>query len=873
VTSAADRERRLVQAALEGLGSIAPEKAEDLPPAGTFPGYELVREIHRGGQGVVYLAIQLATKRRVAIKLMHGGAHLGSAGRARFEREVQILGQLDHPGIVKIHDSGSTDDGGWYYVMDYISGKTLEEMIEGKSLPIGQALDLFGKISEAIGAAHLRGVIHRDLKPSNIKIRSNGEPVIVDFGLAKVAVPDVTDESTPRLMTMTGQFIGSLPWASPEQADGSPDKIDVRTDVYSLGVILFQMLTGRFPYEVIGNMRDVLDNILRAQPARPSTVRRQINNEVETIVLKCLSKERERRYQSAGELARDIKRYLTGQPIEAKRDSGWYVIKKTLNRHKTGAGVAGAFLATLVVFAGVMTVLYIQKDKAERLAASRLQDVEAARAAEQEQRQRAESNLEVTRSLVRTLLSDFADRVRDLRGSTPVRRMLAIEALDHIERLEAQAQSDPGYQRDIADAADFVGDVQGGAFVESAGDSITAERMYQRAREIREAILSSAPDDPTAHLDMAMSHTKTAWTLHLRGQFEEELEERQAAVARCNDALDLISSGVGSTELQDRAEWAHAASTLDLGTTLARLAVEESDAQQSDDYANRADAEFEAAAAFYRTQTGNENASRKLAVAQSQLAGLRIERAVAIGRRAQILRGSDPSESDDLYERARLDLEAAILRADEAVDVFRNLSLDAPASDWYRRDLHLALDSAGRARRELADLLGEAELASGERLEELRREALAASLEQLEIAEEVSAGDPANIEARRDLALALNKVGSAREVLGDFDEASDAFSRSLEVRNDLVRTDRTRRHRSDLVVGLLKLADVTETLAEQSGAERLRLEGLRAAERLYLQARDELAWMVDEGLMRADARVIAVTREALDACRGKLRGQ
>ena len=191
--------------------------------------------------------------------------------------------------------------------MDYVSGRPLDEIIaKGEQQPIGETLRLFGLICDAIGAAHLRGVIHRDLKPSNVRIKRNGEPIVVDFGLAKIAVPDVTDETSPRLMTATGQFIGSLPWASPEQAEGSPDKIDIRTDVYSLGVMLFQMLTGRFPYQVIGNMRDVLDNIMRAEPARPSTVRRQINDEVETIVLKCLSKDRERRYQSAIELVEPL---------------------------------------------------------------------------------------------------------------------------------------------------------------------------------------------------------------------------------------------------------------------------------------------------------------------------------------------------------------------------------------------------------------------------------------------------------------------------------------------------------------------------------------------------------------------------------------
>ncbi len=340
------RARRQMEGVSGGEESLA--TLPGMPPPDTFPGYEIVREIHRGGQGAVYLAIQKTTRRKVAIKVMHGGPHVGSSGRARFEREVQILGQLNHPNIVRILDSGTTVDGGFFYVMDYVSGRTLEEHVAATKPPIIDVLRLFIKICDGANAAHLKGVIHRDLKPANVRVDARGEPVIVDFGLAKIAVPDVTQETRPQLMSITGQFIGSLPWASPEQAEGNPSLIDVRTDVYSLGVMLYQMLTGRFPYDVVGHMRDVLNNIARAAPARPSTVRRQINDEVETIVLKCLSKERERRYQSAGEIGRDISHYLAGEPIEAKRDSGWYVISKTLKRYRPQVGVAAAFVLLLV---------------------------------------------------------------------------------------------------------------------------------------------------------------------------------------------------------------------------------------------------------------------------------------------------------------------------------------------------------------------------------------------------------------------------------------------------------------------------------------------------------------------------------------------
>jgi len=317
-----------------------------------IPGYRFERKLSEGGQGVVYQAIQKSTRRRVAIKMMRDGAFTSAAEKARFEREVHVLGRLSHPNIVTIHDSGTVQDGR-YIVMDYIPGRPLDRHMQSRDAPpsIEGVLRLFHKICAAINAAHLAGIIHRDLKPGNILIDAAGEPHILDFGLAKVPLSD----SEASMMTMTGLFIGSLPWASPEQAEGSPDKVDMRTDVYSLGVILYQLLTGEFPYEVSGNIRDVLERIIHAEPRRPRLLRREINDEIGTIVLKCLSKDRDRRYQSAGELARDIQNYLEGFPISAKRDSFGYMLRKQLQRYRVPVAVGAGFLV-LILAALVLTI-------------------------------------------------------------------------------------------------------------------------------------------------------------------------------------------------------------------------------------------------------------------------------------------------------------------------------------------------------------------------------------------------------------------------------------------------------------------------------------------------------------------------------------
>lgn len=326
-------------------------------PNASFPGCEIVEEVYRGGQGVVYRARHQRTGRDVAVKVMRDGPFQDSRDRARFDREVRILAQLKHPNIVTIHDSGCVS-GLHYFVMDYIVGEALDAHMASGRRTVKDTLALFLKICRAVNAAHLRGIIHRDLKPSNIRIDKNGEPYILDFGLAKLTTDGLGESTQWRAMTMTGQFVGSLPWASPEQAGGSPDRIDLRTDVYSLGVVLYQMLTGRFPYDVVGNIHDVLSHILETAPVPPRTIRSEIDEDVATIVLKCLAKEPEQRYQNAAAVADDVERYLTNRPILARAPSTVYQLKKLAVRHKLPFALVTLLLVLVVGFAAWMSVLY-----------------------------------------------------------------------------------------------------------------------------------------------------------------------------------------------------------------------------------------------------------------------------------------------------------------------------------------------------------------------------------------------------------------------------------------------------------------------------------------------------------------------------------
>jgi tRNA A-37 threonylcarbamoyl transferase component Bud32/tetratricopeptide (TPR) repeat protein len=314
----------------------------------SIAGYDPVCLLPRGGQGIVYRAVQQSTGRSVAIKMLRHGDLATPAEQARFLREVQVLGQLRHPGIVTIFDHGEMD-GAPFIVMDFIDGRPLDVYVADEQPDLDNLLRLFILIAAAVQAAHLNGVVHRDLKPANILVDDDGDPHIVDFGLAKTSA-EAPDSTT---MTRTGQILGSMPWIAPEQAAGRHELVDVRTDVYALGVILYHLVTGRFPYDVSGSVQELLRRISSDAPVPPRVAHRGVDTDLSTILLRCLAKERERRYQSAGELGHDIERYLNREAIAARRDSPWYLLRKSFRRHRAALAVSIGFvvltLAALVV--------------------------------------------------------------------------------------------------------------------------------------------------------------------------------------------------------------------------------------------------------------------------------------------------------------------------------------------------------------------------------------------------------------------------------------------------------------------------------------------------------------------------------------------
>ncbi|MBI5865210.1 MAG: protein kinase [Planctomycetes bacterium] len=412
----------------EGIALRRAALSDSEPIPAKIAAYRPLREIGRGGFGIVYLAEQDLPRRTVALKVLRPG--LSSPGiLRRFEYEADVLGRLHHPGIAQIFEAGvhHNPDGGRvaFVAMEFIDGLPLNAYAEQKKLGVRARMELLARVCDAVQHAHQHGVIHRDLKPANILVADdeessgtpptlsrdatvepasgraygNPQPKILDFGVARAADPAL---SSSTLLTDAGQMIGTLPYMSPEQVGGDPQAIDTRSDVYALGVLLYELLAGRRPYDLEGRSTpEVIRAICEAEPRRISAVSRELRGEVETIVGKALEKDPARRYQSAAELASDIRCYLAGEPIAAKRDSALYLLRKSLRRYRSTILVAAAF----VVFALLAAIQATRQAEKNRLLA-------LSESAERGRAQAAQAEAERARALSDESRVELAEELR-----------------------------------------------------------------------------------------------------------------------------------------------------------------------------------------------------------------------------------------------------------------------------------------------------------------------------------------------------------------------------------------------------------------------------------------------------------------------------
>lgn len=338
---------------------------------GTVGSYELKREVGRGGQGVVYLAYQRGTNRQIALKRLLAGRFATETTRRRFEREIETLASLKHPNIVTAFSVDVVDEIP-FLAMEWIDGVpiTTWAACRKKGLPdIRATVHLFLKVCDAIGHAHVHGVIHRDLKPSNILVDAASEPHVLDFGLAKLVGENAGHDSST---TNTERFIGTLAYASPEHLRRSSRDVDVRSDIYSLGVVFYEMLTGRLPYDVDGGLAETAHAIEHVEPARPSVCNRAIDRDLESITLRLLAKDRGSRYQSIEALSTDLQDYLSGKPISARMAGRVTRLCKAVRRHRLACGFAAAAFLIVATFGVQMSSVYVRARDAEHIAEQRL---------------------------------------------------------------------------------------------------------------------------------------------------------------------------------------------------------------------------------------------------------------------------------------------------------------------------------------------------------------------------------------------------------------------------------------------------------------------------------------------------------------------
>ena len=329
--------------------------------------YRILSVIGEGAMGVVYEAEQDRPHRRVALKVIRPG--FGDAARQRrFDHEAEFLGRLQHPGIAQIYHAGVADTPHGqqaYFAMELVRGRALNHYVAERPRSITERLQLLTQICDAVEHAHQKGVIHRDLKPANILVDASGQPKVLDFGLARAVNADL--RST--LHTGTGEMVGTVAYMSPEQISGETDQIDTRSDVYALGVIAYELLADRSPYDLHRKPLAEMARIIREEePARLSSVAQRLPHDVETIVAKALEKDKARRYGSAAELAEDVRRFLRDEPIVARPPSAAYQIRKFAKRHKAVFGGVAAVFAVLLVAAVVSSWLAIRARRAEAMA-------------------------------------------------------------------------------------------------------------------------------------------------------------------------------------------------------------------------------------------------------------------------------------------------------------------------------------------------------------------------------------------------------------------------------------------------------------------------------------------------------------------------
>jgi serine/threonine protein kinase/Tfp pilus assembly protein PilF len=547
-----DRLRAEVEALLchhQGLGDYLEHPACDPGPTrvvacrphiedpGTVIGpYKLLEQIGEGGMGVVYMAEQTRpVRRKVALKIIKPGMDSRQV-IARFEAERQALALMDHPNIAKVLDAGATESGRPYFVMELVHGILITDYCDKAKLPIPERLGLFVQVCQAVQHAHQKGIIHRDIKPTNVLITlHDGVPVpkVIDFGIAKATGLQLTDKT---LYTAFAQLIGTPLYMSPEQAEMSGLDVDTRSDIYSLGVLLYELLTGTTPFEPdtlreaafdevrriireqepptpssrLGTLGKTLTDVSAKRGSDPRRLGRVVRGELDWIVMRALEKDRNRRYETANSLAADVRHYLDDEPVQACPPSAWYRLSKLARRNRVALVTTALVATALVLGTAVSTWQAVRARRAERQAEAALKVAEERRSQ--------------TRQAVDTMFTRVAEEWLSQQSQTePIQREFLENALKFYQQLVLEEDSDPEARKGAAQAYLRIGKLQ-----ERLGLP-GAEQSFRQALALSETLVREAPTNTSFRKVLAAIHNDSGINLAIEGRrIEAEREYRQA---------------------------------------------------------------------------------------------------------------------------------------------------------------------------------------------------------------------------------------------------------------------------------------------------------------------------------------------------------
>jgi tetratricopeptide (TPR) repeat protein len=755
--------------------------------------YKLLEQIGEGGMGTVWVAEQTQpVRRKVALKLIKAGMDSKTV-LSRFEAERQALALMDHPNIAKVLDGGTTESGRPFFVMEYVKGVPFTAYCDDARLSIPERLGLFVAVCQAVQHAHQKGIIHRDLKPSNILIclyDGRPEPKVIDFGLAKAMHQPLTEHT---LYTAHGLMMGTPLYMSPEQAEFNNLDVDTRTDIYALGVILYELLTGTTPLEkerfTGAAWHEMLRLIKDEVPPRPSArlsgsgslpgvaaqrhvepfkLTKLVRGELDWIVMKCLEKERSRRYETANGLARDVQRYLADEVVEARPPSASYRLRKLARRYRGTLATVAGFAGLLVVGAVVLAWQAVRATRAEARAA-------AERDAAQEARQRADRNFATARDAVERYLSKVTDNPNLTQADFHrLRKELLETALPFFLKLVEQEGSDPELRGSRGQAHYRLARLRA-----EMGDREKAVADFRRALEILEPLAAEFPAVAQYRQALALSRCYHGYVLTELGRPAEAEDQFRKGIAILEQLVE-----VSPTEPQYREELAESHNGLgnllmsnasgNVPSYLGQTGEAEAQYQKALALREKLAADFPIVARYYRDVGG----------ALNNLAGIRNA-------------GGKRTDAVALYERAILYQERALERDpkdpksrgflcnhhNNLAHTFSELGRWAEAADEYGKAVvgfeKLADEFPAvlvhRAR------LGDSRMSLGLALADLGRwdEAEAQHRKAKDLQEKLAADFPTDADTHRDLGGSLDNLALVMQRTDRRTEASALYERAI----------------------------------------------------------------------------------------------